>query len=143
MDDLFPAEALIEAERRLGSAVQAGDADALERILHPNFVAIRPDGRSLGRGEEIGGLRSGELTVDRIVAEETIATVSGRTGITRRVLTARGASCELPFHARVLCTRTWIQGGPDGWLLLMTRVGPAPPTDVPGPRCGVRLSAGS
>ncbi|NBE50253.1 nuclear transport factor 2 family protein [Streptomyces boluensis] len=141
MDDIFPAEALIGAERRLAAAVVAVDTHALDRLLHPQFVSIRPDGRSLDRSEEIDELVAGRLVVDRLVPEETLATVNGRAGITRRTLTAEGTDHGRPFHARVLCTRTWVQV-PDGWLALLSRVGPAPTETSLGPKCGVRLTVG-
>lgn len=142
MDDIFPAEALIGAERRLGAAVVACDLAALDRLLHPHFVSIRSDGSSLGRSEEIEEMKTGRLVVERIAPEETIATVNGRAGITRRTLTASGHHHGAPFDVRVLCTRTWVQV-PDGWLVLLSRIGPAPTETALGPKCGVRLTAGS
>ncbi|MFM9370950.1 nuclear transport factor 2 family protein [Streptomyces sp. Da 82-17] len=140
MDDIFPAEALIGAERRLAAAVLARDMDALDRMLHPQFVSVRPDGRSLDRSEEIRELSTGRLVVADLVPEETLATVNGRAGITRRTLTAEGNWLGNPFHARVLCTRTWVQV-PDGWLVLLSRVGPAPDEPELDPKCGVQLTA--
>ncbi|MDI3403830.1 nuclear transport factor 2 family protein [Streptomyces cavernicola] len=140
MDDIFPAEALIGAERRLAAAVLALDVDALDRMLHPQFVSVRPDGRSLDRSEEIRELTTGRLVVTELAPEETLATVNGRAGITRRTLTAAGEWLGTPFHARVLCTRTWVQV-PGGWLVLLSRVGPAPDEPELDPKCGVRLTA--
>ncbi|MDI3421496.1 nuclear transport factor 2 family protein [Streptomyces luteolus] len=140
MDDIFPAEALIGAERRLGAAVLDRDMDALDRMLHPQFVSVRPDGRSLDRSAEIEELSTGRLVVSELVPEETIATVNGRAGITRRTVSASGHWHGHTFSARVLCTRTWVQV-PDGWLLLLSRVGPAPDEPVLDPKCGVRLTA--
>lgn len=141
MDDIFPAEALISAERRLEAAVVAADTDALDRMLHPHFVSLHVDGSSLGRAGTIAEMHTGRLVVERIVPEETIATVNGRAGITRRTLTTEGQHLGEPFDVRVLCTRTWVQV-PGGWLLLFSRVGPAPAETVLGPKCGVRLTVG-
>ncbi|MGW0734019.1 nuclear transport factor 2 family protein [Streptomyces sp. NPDC002851] len=132
MDDMFPAEALIAMERRLGTAVRAGDATTVDLLLHPDFVSVRPDGRRLDRREVIERMRAGGRGVDHLVTEETIATVNGRTGITRRLLTTEGVPSDrlldLGLSERVLCIRTWVEK--DGtWLLLTSRVCPAPPED--------------
>lgn len=129
MDDMFPAEALIDMERRLGTAVRAGDTTTVDLLLHPDFVSVRPDGLTLDRHEVIDGMRAGLRSVDHLVTEETIATVNGRTGITRRLLTTEGAPSDalmgLCVSERVLCVRTWIEK--EGtWLLLTTQVCPAP-----------------
>ncbi|WP_199549423.1 nuclear transport factor 2 family protein [Streptomyces sp. N35] len=125
--DEFPAAELLAAERRLRHAVRAGDLAGLRSLFHPQLVSVRPDGRCHGAEHEATALGTGRLDVEVIEPEETVATVVGATGVTRTVLFARGHCDDVPFEARVLCTRTWVHEEATGWQVLATRVGEVEP----------------
>lgn len=109
--------ALGDAERRLQSAVRAGDVEALDRLLDDRAVYTGPDGGTLTKQEDLEAHRSGSLVVEAFDQEDLRVAVAGTTGVTRVLATLRGRAAGRPFAARLRYTRAWVHA--DGtWRVL-------------------------
>ena len=72
---------LREVDQRQSVIVQAGDLQALEQLMHPDYVVHVPNGRTLDRAQVLEIARTGVLTKEkhRRVQEQT--KIVGTTGI--------------------------------------------------------------
>ncbi|MGW5355707.1 nuclear transport factor 2 family protein [Streptomyces sp. NPDC004031] len=117
-----PETELREAERRLRTAVLAGDADALDALLDDRARYTGPDGGVLTKADDLAAHRSRTLVVEAFDQEELTVTVAGTTGVTYVLAALRGTAAGEPFAARLRYTRTWVRGS-DGWRVLAAHAG--------------------
>ena len=99
------------AEDRLQDAVRSNSADQLAAVLHDELVAVAPDGRLVGKQEDVAGYASGAFRVERYEQLERQVAVVGSTGVTFVVADVTGWSAGTHFGVVMRYTRTWVHEG--------------------------------
>lgn len=125
MTDTLDLAGLESAEDRLQSAVAAGDADTLERLLHDDLLATSPWGTFIDKREDVEGYRSGSFRVSSYAELRRRAVVHGSTGVTAVRAAITGRMGGEPFDVVMDYTRTWVHTG-GRWQILAAHVSPAP-----------------
>ena len=115
---------MLRAERALQAAMRASDVDELERLLHPELLAIGPDGQLVDRAADLEAHRSGHFTISELNEEEVRVRVVGDTALTFVVLRVAGTIGDAEVSGRMRYTRTWTRE--DGaWRVVGAHIAPA------------------
>jgi ketosteroid isomerase-like protein len=121
MDDR--QRSVLEAERALQAAMLAGDVDELDRLLHPDLLAVGPDGQLVDKAGDLAAHRSGVVTISELTEEDVRLVIVGETAVTFVVLALRGAIAEQEVSGRMRYTRTWTRDG-GSWRVLAAHISP-------------------
>lgn len=114
---------LREAEHRLQAAQLAGDVAALDQLLDDRLLFTHgPDGKCYTKQDDLQAHRSRRQVVTKLVEEDLIVLVDGRTGVTWFLGTVEGTSAGTPFSVRLRYTRTWIHDDDHGWRVVAAHV---------------------
>jgi ketosteroid isomerase-like protein len=132
MSDDGAEAAVLRAERSLQRAMLAGDVDELDRLLHPELLAVGPDGRMIDKAGDLAAHRAGVFQIDRLDEEDVRALVVGDVALTFVVLDLRGSIAGEEVSGRMRYTRTWTRDG-DAWRVVAAHISPATP---PSPGAG-------
>jgi ketosteroid isomerase-like protein len=116
--------AVLDTERALQNAQRASDVDELDRLLHPELLAVGPDGQLVGKADDLDGHRAGVFRIDELTEEDVRVVVLGDTAVTFVVLAIRGAIGEDEVDGRLRYTRTWTRDG-GSWRVLAAHISPA------------------
>ena len=108
------ADVLTE-ERALQAAQRASDVDELDRLLHPDLLAVGPDGRLVGKDEDLESHRTGVFKIDELVGDVALTFV---------VLRIRGWIGDQEVSGRMRYTRTWLRDG-GSWRVVGAHISPA------------------
>jgi ketosteroid isomerase-like protein len=118
------ADELLAQERALQAAQLASDVDALERLLHPDLLAVGPDGQLADRAADLAAHESGIFEIAELEEEDLQVRVAGDTAITFVVLRIRGTIAGADASGRMRYTRTWVRD--DGaWRVIAAHISPA------------------
>ena len=79
------------AERALQAAMLASDVEELDRLLHPELVAVGPDGQMINKPGDLAARRAGIFKITELREEEVHVTVLGDLALTFVVLDIRGS----------------------------------------------------
>ena len=126
MSDEAPELGVLAAERALQAAQRASDVEALDRLLHPDLLAVAPDGSLADKAADLDAHRTGVFTIAELEEEELHVRVLGATAVTFVVLRIRGTIGDDEVAGRMRYTRTWVRDG-DGWRVLAAHIAPAAP----------------
>jgi ketosteroid isomerase-like protein len=118
--------AVLIAERTLQAAMLASDVDELDRLLHPELLAVGPDGQLIDKASDLAAHRSGLFTITELDEEEVRVRVLGNVAVTFVVLRVRGTIHGAEVAGRMRYTRTWIADG-DSWRVIAAHIAPAAP----------------
>lgn len=114
------------AEHRLQAAQLAGDHAALDRLLDDRLIfTFGPDGRCYTKQDDLQNHRTGRQVMTKLVEEDLIVLVDGRTGVTWFLGTVEGEFAGEPFAVRMRYTRTWIRDDSHGWRIVAAHASPA------------------
>jgi ketosteroid isomerase-like protein len=111
-------------ERALQAAMRAGDVHELDRLLHPELLAVGPDGQMIDKAGDLASHRSGVVKITELNEEEVRVKVLGDTAVTFVVLRIRGTIDEAEVSDRMRYTRTWIRDG-GAWRVVAAHIGRA------------------
>ena len=114
---------LLTAEHRLQQAQRDGDADALDTLLHPELVAIGPDGGVLTRADDLTAQRTGSLRIHRLVEQSLDVHDDRASGVTRMLALVEATLHGAEVTARLRYTRLWVLDG-GAWRVLAATVTP-------------------
>jgi ketosteroid isomerase-like protein len=117
-------QAVLLEERALQAAMLASDVDELDRLLHPELVAVGPDGQMIDKDRDLASHRSGVFKLTELTEEEVRVKVLGDAALTFVVLRIRGAINEAEVSGRMRYTRTWVRDG-GVWRVIGAHIGPA------------------
>jgi ketosteroid isomerase-like protein len=118
-------EGVLAAERALQAAQLAGDVDALDRLLHPDLLAVGPDGQLADKAADIAAHRARVFEIDELEELELRTVSDGETAVTFVLVRLRGSIGDEEIAGLVRYTRTWVHG-PDGWRVLAAHIAPLP-----------------
>jgi ketosteroid isomerase-like protein len=116
--------AVLLEERALQAAMLAGDVDELDRLLHPELLAVGPDGQMIDKAGDLAAHRSGVFKMTELNEEEVRVKVFGDMAVTFVVLRIRGAIKEAEVSGRMRYTRAWIRDG-GVWRVVAAHISPA------------------
>src|SRR5205823_1854169 len=108
----------------LQAAMQGSDVAALDRLLHPELLAVGPDGGLIGKAEDLAAHRSGVFTINELNEDEVRVKVVGDTALTFVVLRIRGSIGDAEVSGRMRYTRTWVRDG-GVWRVVGAHISPA------------------
>jgi ketosteroid isomerase-like protein len=114
------------AERALQAAMLASDVEELDQLLHPQLLAVGPDGHMIDKTGDLAAHRSGIFKITELTEEELRVTVLGDLGLTFVVLDIRGTIDDADVSGRMRYTRTWIREG-GAWRVIGAHISPASP----------------
>ena len=121
-EEASDAEVLV-AERALQAAMLASDVDVLDRLLHPELLAVGPDGQLVDRAADLDAHRTGVFEIAELHEDEVHARVVGDTAVTFVVLRIRGTIAGEDASGRMRYTRTWTRDG-GAWRVLAAHIAP-------------------
>jgi ketosteroid isomerase-like protein len=124
MSDEAEERSVLLAERALQAAMLAGDADELDRLLHPELLAVGPDGQMIDKAGDLASHRSGVFKIFELSEEAVRVKVLGDTALTFVVLRIRGSIDDAEISGRMRYTRTWIRDG-GAWRVVGAHISPA------------------
>ena len=102
----------------------ASDVDELDQLLHPDLLAVGPDGRLVDKAADLESHRTGVFEIFELHEEELSVRVVGSVAVTFVVLRIRGAIEGSEGSGRMRYTRTWtIDGG--SWRVIAAHISPA------------------
>jgi ketosteroid isomerase-like protein len=125
MSDEGQEQAVLVEERALQAAMLAGDVAELDRLLHPQLLAVGPDGRLIDKAADLESHRSGVVEIAELREEEVHVTVFGDTAVTFVVLAFRAKIAGDDASGRMRYTRTWTRAG-DTWRVVAAHISPVP-----------------
>jgi ketosteroid isomerase-like protein len=117
---------VLREERALQAAMRASDVDELDRLLHPELLAVGPDGRLADKAADLAAHRCGVFTISELQEEELRIKMVGDTAVTFVVLRVRGTIGDDEVAGRMRYTRTWIRDG-GSWRVMAAHISPAAP----------------
>ena len=115
---------VLAAERSLQAAQLASDVDALDRLLHPELLAVGPDGEMIDKAGDLAAHRAGVFKLFELDEEDVRVLVLGDLAVTFVVLRVRGAIDDAEVAGRMRYTRTWSRDG-GVWRVLAAHISPA------------------
>jgi ketosteroid isomerase-like protein len=124
MSDEPQERGVVRDERALQAAMRASDVQELDRLLHPELLAVGPDGRLADKAADLAAHRSGLFTISELEEEELRVRVVGDTAVTFVVLRLRGTIGDDDVAGRMRYTRTWIRDG-GNWRVMAAHISPA------------------
>ncbi len=119
-----PQRSVLLAERALQAAMRAGDVEELDRLLHPELLAVGPDGQMIDKAGDLAAHRAGIFSISELTEEEVRVTVLDDVAVTFVVLQVRGTIDEAPVGGRMRYTRTWTRDG-GSWRVIAAHISPA------------------
>ena len=117
---------MLAEERALQAAMLAGDVQELDRLLHPQLLAVGPDGRLVDKADDLAAHRSGVFKIVELVEEDVRVKVLDTLALTFVVLRIRGTIEDAEVGGRMRYTRTWTRDG-GVWRVVAAHIGPAAP----------------
>jgi ketosteroid isomerase-like protein len=124
MSDEPQERGVVRDERALQAAMRASDVAELDRLLHPELLAVGPDGRLADKAADLAAHRSGVFTISELLEEELRVRVVGDTAVTFVVLRVRGKIADDEVAGRMRYTRTWVRDG-GSWRVMAAHISPA------------------
>jgi ketosteroid isomerase-like protein len=125
MSDEAQGQRVLVEERALQAAMLAGDVAELDRLLHPQLLAVGPDGQLMDKAGDLESHRSGVLQIAELQEEEVHVKVFGDTAVTFVVLAYRAKIAGDDVSGRMRYTRTWARAG-DPWRVVAAHISPVP-----------------
>jgi ketosteroid isomerase-like protein len=117
--------AVLAEERALQAAQLASDVGELDRLLHPELLAVGPDGQLADKEADLAAHRAGIFRMVELQEEEVHVRVLGETAVTFVVLRISGSIAEARVAGRMRYTRTWTRRG-GAWRVLAAHISPVP-----------------
>jgi ketosteroid isomerase-like protein len=112
------------AERALQAAMLASDVEALDRLLHPDLLAVAPDGSLVGKEADLDAHRSGVFVIEAVEEVSLEVRRVADTAVTFVVLDIRGSIAGEDASGPMRYTRSWVRD--DGrWQVLAAHIAPA------------------
>ena len=115
---------VLAAERALQAAQLASDVEALEQLLHPDLLAVAPDGSLADRAADLAAHRSGVFEITALEEEDVQVRIAGDTAVTFVVLRIRGTIAREDASGPMRYTRTWVRDA-GSWRVIAAHIAPA------------------
>lgn len=117
-------QSVLVAERALQAAMHAGDVEALDRLLHPELLAVGPDGAMIDKAGDLAAHRAGIFSIAELREEEVRVIVLDHLAVTFVVLQVSGTIDGVEVGGRMRYTRTWTRDN-GAWRVIAAHISPA------------------
>jgi ketosteroid isomerase-like protein len=124
VSDDTPERLVLTRERALQAAMLASDVDGLDRLLHPELLAVGPDGQLADKAMDLEAHRTGVFEIAELNEEEIRVKVVGETALTLVVLAIKGIIDGADVSGRYRYTRTWTRAAGE-WQVVGAHISPA------------------
>jgi ketosteroid isomerase-like protein len=119
-------EEVLREERALQAAQLASDVEQLDRLLHPDLLAVGPDGQLVDKAFDLAAHRAGVFEISELHEEDVRVVTLGDTAVTFVVLRIRGRIEDDEVAGLMRYTRTWTRDG-GAWRVIAAHISPAVP----------------
>lgn len=102
----------------------ASDVEQLDRLLHPELLAVGPDGQLISKVDDLAAHRSGLLDITEARELELRVIALGNLALTFVVLHLRGTVGDTEVSGSMRYTRTWTRDG-GAWRVIGAHISPA------------------
>ena len=112
-------DAVAQIDRNYQDAVKRNDAEAMQKILHPDFLLVLGDGRRFGRDDLLKDARRGRFIYelqDEVPDSQSVM-VWGDTAIVTAKLRLKGLNDGKPFDRTLWFSDTYVRTD-RGWRYL-------------------------
>lgn len=112
-------DAVAQIDRNYQDAVKRNDVDAMQKILHPDFLLVLGDGRRFGRDDLLKDARRGRFVYelqDEVPNSQSVM-VWGDTAIVTAKLRLKGLNDGKPFDRTLWFSDTYVRTD-RGWRYL-------------------------
>ncbi|PUV26470.1 nuclear transport factor 2 family protein [Sphingobacterium athyrii] len=100
-------EDVTEAENQLFLAQLAGDADALDQLLHDQLIALTPAGQTLTKEMDLDAHRSKAMIIEDASTEIDAIRIIEDTALSVVTMTAKGSVMGSPLAGQFRYFRVW------------------------------------
>ncbi len=117
------------------AAVKRNDAAVMDRILHPDFVLILGNGKSISRTALLEEARSGTYTYERqdeVPGSKTVRMFGPDTAVVTALLWSKGKYGAKPFEYRLWFSDTYVRTT-TGWRYAFAQASSPLPAPAPAP----------
>jgi len=130
-------DAVARIDRSFQEAVKRNDAEAMKKIMHPDFQLVLGDGRRFGREQLLDDARRGRFIYELQDEEPNTQSVLvwGDTAIVTAKLLLKGTSEGEPFQRALWFSDTYVRTD-RGWLYLFGQASLPLPAGQQGSRLG-------
>jgi len=126
-------DAVAQIDLNYQDAVKRNDADAMQKILHPDFLLVLGDGRRFGRDDLLKDARRGRFIFelqDEVPNSQSVM-VWGDTAIVTAKLRLKGLNDGKPFDRTLWFSDTYVRTD-RGWRYLFGQASLPLPTELAG-----------
>lgn len=118
------SEQIQQVEQRLLTAMLNSDVDELDVLLSDELLVTGPDGRLVGKADDLAAHRSGLLRIKTMVPQEvTLKRLSDAVAVVFALIALEGTFQEQPFAGHYRYTRVWSkQNG--HWQIVAAHISP-------------------
>lgn len=102
-------QAVIDAEHAIAAAHVTLDLDLIERLYHPDFVIVQPDGTIETRSDVLASYGSGERVWTSAAVDRLTVRVTGGTAVAVGRWTAQGTNRGASFDYAARFLSVWIR----------------------------------
>lgn len=121
-----PSEQIQQVEQRLLTAMLNSNVDELDALLSDELLVTGPDGRLVGKADDLAAHRSGLLRIKTMVPQEaTLKHLSDDVAVVFALMAIEGTFQEQPFAGRYRYTRVWSKQN-DHWQIVAAHISPIP-----------------
>lgn len=106
--------AVIQAEQALAAAHLTLNLATIDRLLHPDYVIVQPDGTIETKADTLASLQTGDRYWDLAESDELIVHLHGDTAIVTGRWRGCGRNGAVTFDYQARFLSTWVRTV-DGW----------------------------
>jgi ketosteroid isomerase-like protein len=103
-----PIDTIKAAERQLAAAHLTLDLDTIDRLLHPDYLILQPDGRFETKADVLASYRSGDRHWDTADVDQLDVRLYGSAAIVTGRWQATGVNSGQPFAYAAHFISTWL-----------------------------------
>ena len=100
-------EDVTEAENQLFLAQLAGDADALDQLLHDDLIAVAPTGQIVTKEMDLDSHRAKTMIIEEASTEIDDINIMGDTALSIVTMNAKGKMMGTPLAGKFRYFRVW------------------------------------
>ena len=101
-------QTVADAERALAAAHLTLDLAVLDRLFHPGYDIVQPDGGTETKAEVLASLQTGERHWDLVEVDQLDVRVHGAAAVVIGRWRARGHNRQLPFNYAARFLSLWV-----------------------------------
>lgn len=101
--------AVIQAEQALAAAYLTLNLATIDRLLHPDYVTVQPDGTIETKAETLASLQTGDRRWELAESDELVVRLHGDTAVVTGRWRGRGSNGAVTFDYQARFLSTWVR----------------------------------